>query len=77
MPYKGHVEKGVIVLDDPVVLEDGTSVAIEVTGRPADSAQSSPKLRHARYESLIGSLEDMPGDWAEGHDMYLRGQHGL
>ncbi len=31
MTIRGHVENGVVVLDDPVKLEDGTPVTVEVT----------------------------------------------
>ncbi len=33
MTIKGHVENGVVVLDEPIQLENGTPVTVEVRGR--------------------------------------------
>lgn len=35
MPYKGHVENGNIILDDPAILPDGVRVEIEVLQKDA------------------------------------------
>jgi predicted DNA-binding antitoxin AbrB/MazE fold protein len=75
MIYKGHVENGVIVLDEPVTLGEGTQVAIEVTGTIAEEAPWSPQSRYAIYRPLIGRLKDIPEDWSENHDRYLGEQH--
>lgn len=71
MPYKGHVEKGVIILGDPVSLKDGTTVAVEVTVERAADGRVTPGSRYEHYRSVIGALDDMPEDWAENHDKYL------
>ena len=76
MPYKGHVENGVIVLDEPAALEDGTAVDVEVAGRRADAAEPLQNSLYERYRPFIGTLDGMPEDWAENHDKYLREQHG-
>ena len=46
MPYRGHIENGAIVLDEPMRLPDGTVVMIALTGAapntdgtPADSVE--------------------------------------
>ena len=75
MTYKGHVENGVIIVDDPVRLDEGTEVVIQVAEQPARPAgQVHSKSRFEPYEALIGVLEDMPSDWADEHDRYLRDQ---
>ena len=76
MPYKGHVEKGVIVLDEVVDLEEGTTVAVEITGLPGTVAEPLPEPRYDRYCRFVGALDGMPEDWAEHHDTYLREEHG-
>lgn len=48
MPYSGHVEKGVVVLDDAVKLGEGTRVQIEVVGSAPRPAPSTP-LRGSDY----------------------------
>ncbi len=74
MSYKGHVSNGVIVLDDVVSLEDGTSVAIEVLDVPT-SHDERPALRFEHYQDIIGSVDGLPEDWSENHDKYLRQEH--
>lgn len=75
MTYRGHVKNGVIVIDDRVTLNEGTEVAIQVVSEPEPSGDKGSKDRFERYRSLIGVLEDMPADWAERHDDYLREHH--
>ena len=41
MPYRGHVENGAIVLDEPVGLPDGAIVKIVLAGA-ASNADGSP-----------------------------------
>ena len=73
MTYRGHVEKGVVVLDDPVVLPEGLQVSVEPTeaGEPAIDEEGltlgQKLLRHA------GKAVGLPADLAENHDHYLYG----
>lgn len=62
MVYRGHIEHGTVVLDEPVVLPDGTEVRIEPVqkGRGATLAD--------RFRDVIGSVPDLPPDMAENHD---------
>ncbi len=69
MTYRGHVENGVIVLDEPATLEEGTPVRIEVAIEL--SQQKHPTLAE-QLGDLIGSCEGLPADWSENHDKYLR-----
>ena len=40
MPYRGHVKSGVVVLDEPLPLPEGTAVSIEPEqGSPAEAKQ--------------------------------------
>ena len=49
MPYKGHVENGIIVLDEPADLKDGDKVQVErvETGEPLSGCTP---LRGTKYE---------------------------
>ena len=40
MTYRGHIEKGMVVFDEPVSLEEGTQVYIEVM-TPIDQSIAS------------------------------------
>lgn len=48
MPYKGHIEKGVVVLDESVHLKDGTEVRVEVV-QPDALARGGTPLRGKPY----------------------------
>lgn len=51
MTYKGHVEKGAIVLDEPADLKDGDKVVVQVVGSaPSDSGQTP--LRGTPYQYI-------------------------
>jgi len=75
MGYKGHVEKGGIVLDETVRLEEGTPVVVEIARCAPSEVQSGIESRHSVYREFIGALEDMPEDWAANHDSYLNQEH--
>ena len=48
MPYRGHVEKGVVVLDEPVELAEGAQVQIEVLRSLTEGVNRTP-LRGTAY----------------------------
>ena len=83
MTYRGHIENGVVVLDDHARIPEGTPV--QVWDRPDvrddDPAPESPgdlpdedaiPTLYERLEGLIGTV-DLPEDFAEQHDHYLHG----
>lgn len=51
MNYKGHVEKGTIVLDEPADLKDGDQVVIQVVEH-VRVPQATMPLRGAEYELI-------------------------
>ncbi len=75
MTYRGHVEKGVVVLDDAVVLPDGLQVSVE----PSRSEPPQPILDEdgltlgQRLLKHAGKAVGLPADLAENHDHYLYG----
>jgi len=77
MTYKGHVENGKVVFDEPAPLAEGTRVRIEVTREVSEieSSEKAPSLAE-RLASVIGTAEGLPEDWSENHDRYLREEHG-
>lgn len=66
MTYRGHVENGVVVLDDPVKLPEGAQVQVELA-----SPQSLTLAE--RLKDVIGIIEGPP-DLAEQHDYYAHGE---
>lgn len=78
MTLKGHIEKGTVVLDEPVKLPDGMSVDVEL--RPRQAADEAPTLYEDTgptwtevFGDLAGSVEGLPSDMAENHDHYIHG----
>ena len=75
MVYRGHVEKGVVVLDDSVTLPDGLEVKIEPTGGGDERASLDENGRTLGQKLLkhAGKAVGLPPDLAENHDHYLYG----
>ncbi len=66
MTYRGRIEHGVVVLNPPVVIADGTEVEVvplaPVSDRPVGTA----------LEQLAGAAQGLPADLADRHDHYRR-----
>jgi hypothetical protein len=68
MTLQGTIANGVIVLDHPPSLPEGTRVEVVVTPLPrAASPLGEILLRHA------GKAKGLPEDMAAQHDHYLHG----
>ena len=66
MILEGIVKNGVVVLDPPGQLVEGTRVQVVV---PAEAKK--PTL--AGLLKYAGLLQDMPADFAQQHDHYIHG----
>lgn len=76
MTHRGHVRNGAIVLDEPINLPEGAAVIFDIaTIEDAVGDQKTPTLAE-RLSAVIGKAEDMPADWSENHDAYLKQTHG-
>ncbi|HYG76677.1 MAG TPA: hypothetical protein VEK08_16860 [Planctomycetota bacterium] len=72
MELRGKVKDGVVHLDSPSNLPDGTEVRVEVVKRGKSkrkkrSSLSAVLLKHA------GKVKGMPSDLARNHDHYIHG----
>ena len=67
----GKVVNGVIVLDQPGELADGTPVRV----RPVEKRTDGDKLGSLKEMllSFAGTVEGLPSDFALDHDHYLYG----
>jgi hypothetical protein len=66
MSFRGHIENGLVVLDQPLPLPDGTPVRVEaIAPIPADFWQSCSldELAERQGVSSPRSLEDLLGGW--------------
>jgi hypothetical protein len=76
MTLEGHIENGMVVFNEPVLLPDGTPVRVEVVAAtPAKDQDSAKQAGHFlnHYKNVIGTVEDLPPDAAHNHDHYLYG----
>jgi hypothetical protein len=75
MTLLGHIENGMIVLDEATTLPDGMKVRVAIV--PVGSMEPAPielpKSLYERYQTIIGAAEGLPPDLAEQHDHYIHG----
>lgn len=67
MTLEGTVQNGMVVLDQPQGLADGTRVQVVVVADEGDE----PTL--AGLLELAGTVDGLPPDMARNHDHYLHG----
>jgi hypothetical protein len=65
--YRGHVQKGVVVLDEPANLDEGIEVIVEPV------IQENPISLADRFRKVIGAVTDLPPDMAANHDLHIHG----
>ena len=65
MTFQGHVEKGMVVLDHPLPLPDGTPVLVEPMIQATDFWQSFSLEELAKRQSVPAppSPDDLVGGW--------------
>ena len=75
MIYRGHVENGMIRLNDAPPLPEGAEVEVRLVGDgvPPEQQAEIPTL-YERLQDIVGKAEGLPRDLAENHDHYLHGQ---
>jgi len=70
MSLTGHVQNGVVVLDAPHALPDGTAVKVEAIEVPSKSTKRSLL---DRLGDVVGKAEGLPADASQNIDHYLYG----
>jgi hypothetical protein len=72
--YRGYVRKGVVVLDGPADLREGTEVEVSPI-EPASTAEASEEIPtlYEQLKAYIGKAKDLPEDLSVNHDHYLYG----
>jgi len=69
MTLRGHIQNGMVVLDEPIALPEGSIVKVEPINVPDDIVS----LREALLK-LAGTVDGLPEDLAENHDYYIHGK---
>lgn len=72
MVYRGRVENGYVVLEDGMVLPDGTRVRVEPVGAPAAGGNTRSFLDEVL--EIAKTMEGLPTDLARNHDHYIHGR---
>jgi len=74
MTFQGQVKNGVVVLNDSVKLPEGASVEIVLAPELEKEVDLSqvPTLSES-LKDVIGSVDDLPSDYATNLDHYLYG----
>jgi len=75
MVYDGHVQNGVVVVDDPIKLPDGMKVKVEFIAPSSELQPAAPgPTLYDQLAPLVGAAKGLPPDLASNHDVYLHGQ---
>lgn len=68
MTYRGRVKNGMIVLERPGILPEGTEVEVSPTNGAPDGRPWAEV-----FEGFTGKAVGLPPDMARNHDHYLHG----
>jgi hypothetical protein len=74
---RGRVQQGVVLLDDPEALPEGTEVSV----RPLKKSSKKPDIKEDKPTvgpallRLAGKADDLPPDASRNLDHYLYGHH--
>jgi hypothetical protein len=68
MVYRGHIQNGVVVLDETLSLPEGAEVQVAIV--PPSTEESTLGSRLMKF---AGRLEGLPPDLARNHDHYSHG----
>ncbi len=72
MTYRGHIENGAVVFDDPAPIPEGAAVEITVAEvPPCEQEPMSEPLQ--RIMEFAGSITGLPEDASTNLDHYLYG----
>ena len=74
MVYRGHVENGIVRLDDSPTLPEGAEVEVRLLPEPTpqEEDETIPSL-YERLKDFVGKAEGLPPDLSVNHDHYLYG----
>lgn len=74
MVYRGHVENGMIRLEDAPTLPEGVEVEVRLLANNTSQEEDEIPSLYERLKDVVGKAEGLPPDLAENHDHYLHGQ---
>jgi len=72
MTYKGHIQNGTVIMDDPGMLPDGAKVQVLLLD-PVSMIGENPSPSRARLMEFAGKFTGLPEDASVNIDHYLYG----
>ena len=77
MTYRGHVRNGLIVLDEPTDLPEGTAVEVHPAEETEPQQKPDPEEKvptlYERLTPFIGMVKDAPPDASVNYEHHLYG----
>jgi hypothetical protein len=73
MTYRGKVQGGVVVLEQPAGLAEGTEVTIQPVEQANQTQTPSEETLSEVLLKFAGKAQGLPPDAARNHDHYLYG----
>lgn len=76
MTYLGHLENGILVLENGATIPEGARVRVELlpsTDANGKSNDDNGPTHYEHYKSIIGAAKGLPADFATQHDHYIHG----
>ncbi len=74
MTYRGYVKNGVVILEAPAELPDGTQVRVEpLSVQQSDADEEDLPTLYERLEPFVGKAQGLPPDMSVNLDHYLYG----
>ena len=71
MTYRGRVQNGAVVLDEPAELPEGAQVEVAVLGEFQQDRDVLPPTLYDQLKDFIGIANDIPSDGSTNLDHYL------
>ena len=72
MAYRGRIENGTVVFDEPVELPEGSPVQVTLCSALSDEEDRIPTL-YERLKPVIGKAKGLPPDASKNKYHYLYG----
>jgi len=78
MTYRGHIENGTVVLEEPLDLPEGSQVECELRVVGVPEAERNPKAGwfYEEFKEFIGCVKGTPPDLSSRIDDYLEDPPG-
>lgn len=74
MVFKGKVTNGMVVLEDPKALPEGSLVKVELLGAAETEDRKAMPSLSEKLLKWAGRAKGLPSDLAENHEHYLHGR---